>query len=421
MLMPFPMRVALAFALLSTASHDLAPSAARGDSWAAPSEQVARSGNRKFKAVSQPSKNGAAMLTVYAVRPGGEAMLWQTRLSNEHSPVELLVTDDGRHVITLDNWHGLGKGDDALAFYSSRGQVKRYSLTQALGMSQAEVFRSGVSISVSSIHWRSGSISFLDSTGDNAASAWCIWLSWCDRWYAWNAATGDCVRPDPEREAAWQARAREWALAQENVDAGDVETAVKFLGKLAKPEDRPWMERRLAATDFHAFSSSREGDPTVFGASSTVREAADKVLADWAKRSPAEGEPYVYLGVVTADVRLPAAPVKSPDARLFVYLFPESVTPDGATPANAAARVEVQYRYVGENWTRIGQTIPVRFQCLTPGRYWLKAIDDVAEPFARETPPAEAGAGDGQSANRELFDVIAGSTTVASGLNVMKQ
>ena len=40
--------------------------------------------------------------------------LWAIPLVNEVSPVDALVSDKDDYVITFDNWHSVGYGDDAV-------------------------------------------------------------------------------------------------------------------------------------------------------------------------------------------------------------------------------------------------------------------------------------------------------------------
>lgn len=44
--------------------------------------------------------------------------LWKIQLDNEVSPVSALVSNDGNYVITFDNWHGVGYGDNVVAIYN---------------------------------------------------------------------------------------------------------------------------------------------------------------------------------------------------------------------------------------------------------------------------------------------------------------
>ena len=108
------------------------------DQWMAPRGFERRSANGEFVARVTPSnqeerrKAGEAVRRAECVvsKAGAAAgeVLWKVVLSNEVSPTDVMVSDDGRYVVTFDNWYGAGKGQDVLAFYDAAGQRKKYSL-----------------------------------------------------------------------------------------------------------------------------------------------------------------------------------------------------------------------------------------------------------------------------------------------------
>lgn len=56
--------------------------------------------------------------------------LWESRLSNDVAPVNALVSDSGEYVVTFDNWHSVGYGDDVVVIYGQGGKiVKKMSLS----------------------------------------------------------------------------------------------------------------------------------------------------------------------------------------------------------------------------------------------------------------------------------------------------
>ncbi|MGB7070500.1 MAG: energy transducer TonB [Pyrinomonadaceae bacterium] len=77
--------------------------------------------------------------------------LWNVRLDNEVSPVSALISDNGDYVITFDNWHGVGYGDNVVAIYN--GQTG--TLIKKLGLSdfltESDIYN--LPASTSSIHW----------------------------------------------------------------------------------------------------------------------------------------------------------------------------------------------------------------------------------------------------------------------------
>lgn len=81
---------------------------------------------------------------------GGYEMVWEVRLANDVSPVDALVSDKGEYVVTFDNWHSIGYGDDVVVIYGPGGKLIRK-------MSLADIFPKDSLVrlprSVSSIYW----------------------------------------------------------------------------------------------------------------------------------------------------------------------------------------------------------------------------------------------------------------------------
>lgn len=77
-------------------------------------------------------------------------------LLNEVAPVTVLVSSKG-DVVTFDNWHSVGYGDDVVVIYRNDGTiVKQYSLEELLSKQTVE----NLPHSVSSIWW--GGAHYLD-------------------------------------------------------------------------------------------------------------------------------------------------------------------------------------------------------------------------------------------------------------------
>ena len=100
------------------------------DTWEAARTREYRSANEKYIARIVPARRDEpGTVTVFNA---DRQQLWSAKLSNSKSPVLARVSDDGRFVVTLDNWHSVGYGPDVLAFYDQRGQIKKYTLEAAL-------------------------------------------------------------------------------------------------------------------------------------------------------------------------------------------------------------------------------------------------------------------------------------------------
>lgn len=76
--------------------------------------------------------------------------VWRRALLNDVAPVSSIVADDGRHVVTFDNWHAMGLGDDVIVIYGPGGDVVRQFALADL-MSEAQV--KALPRTVSSIWW----------------------------------------------------------------------------------------------------------------------------------------------------------------------------------------------------------------------------------------------------------------------------
>jgi hypothetical protein len=76
--------------------------------------------------------------------------VWKITLVNDVSPTGAMVTDDGKYVITFNNWHQVGYGPDTVVIYSSSGKlIKQFALRDFL----AEEEYNRLPRSVSSIWW----------------------------------------------------------------------------------------------------------------------------------------------------------------------------------------------------------------------------------------------------------------------------
>lgn len=58
-------------------------------------------------------------------KAGQWVKVWEKPLVNEVSPVSALVANGGKYVVTFDNWHSVGHGDDAIVIYGGTGSLVR--------------------------------------------------------------------------------------------------------------------------------------------------------------------------------------------------------------------------------------------------------------------------------------------------------
>lgn len=158
------------FILWSVASSCMA------DSWALPAEATFYSENKRF-AVTIVPKQLAGQLEYFEDKVQGQPdagaaegvpdnwpraffcavdrndklnLITAFKLVNEVAPVTALVSDDGQYLVTFDNWHSVGYGNDAIVIYRADGSlIRSLSIEDVLTTKDIAVLPR----SVSSIHW----------------------------------------------------------------------------------------------------------------------------------------------------------------------------------------------------------------------------------------------------------------------------
>lgn len=105
-------------------------------------------------------KDNQARGAFYARRSDGSySKKVEFALVNEVSPVSAVVSGRGDYVVTFDNWHSVGYGDDVVVIYRSNGSlIKKFGLEDILTSGDVETLPR----SVSSIWW--GGEHYLDET-----------------------------------------------------------------------------------------------------------------------------------------------------------------------------------------------------------------------------------------------------------------
>ncbi|OON70715.1 hypothetical protein [Hymenobacter sp. CRA2] len=87
---------------------------------------------------------------LYRRTANGPQLLWQESLINRIAPVTALVSNDGRYVVTFDNWSSMGYGVDVMVVYDGQGHLlRRYNLEQLSPFPINQYMRS-----ISSMWWR---------------------------------------------------------------------------------------------------------------------------------------------------------------------------------------------------------------------------------------------------------------------------
>lgn len=147
---------------------------ARADSWAMPKIETTPSANGQFrftvtpaplsnqlayfreevaaersdKPVERPAPLG---LLEHRNAEGKWEPVWAGPLANPVAPVTVLVADDGRHVVTFDNWGSVGHGEHVIVIYGPDGAlVRSLSLTDLV----PQKYKDSLPHSISSLRWR---------------------------------------------------------------------------------------------------------------------------------------------------------------------------------------------------------------------------------------------------------------------------
>jgi hypothetical protein len=109
---------------------------------------------------------------LYKIDDMDTVRIWERKLINEIAPAHVIVANDGKSIITFDNWSSNGYGVNVMVSYDECGKlVKRYSLEDISPFPINDYL-----ITMSSIHWRSEEkyidkqrveIIFSDKVGNN--------------------------------------------------------------------------------------------------------------------------------------------------------------------------------------------------------------------------------------------------------------
>jgi hypothetical protein len=316
--------------------------AAVADSWAPPSESWTFSQNGKFLAHDIPgNKSSSPLAIVLSISNQRTNEMWRTRLVNDVSPSQIFLSDDGNSVVTLDNWGGIGYGDDVVAIYGPKGLLAKYSLEQfapppkgnsnSLDFVSRDGYGGLFSHSTSSRHWRENSIQFFYS--DKNEELFCLWLDWDNRWVAWRLDTGSIIKVVAELARRLNTEGRRRSLIDSQSPHASA-AAMNFLGRTRMKQDRSIIEAWLHDTKFFSgsltISSSRATEfYFAFTSRSDKRETADKILSRWDGLDSdvtelGSREDYRFLGTLKCSVTLPVSPQRK-EGVIRLYLIPFAV------------------------------------------------------------------------------------------------
>lgn len=175
----FPARTAVRGSFLRwiyLATLGLVSSAAVADEWMPPSKEIYISSDGTARLTVSPrdlesalayfrdkvahrepagapagSTAHSASATLERKAAGQWEKAWTKPLENEVAPVSVVVANQGNGFATLDDWHGLGYGPNAVVIYAPTGAlIRRFALNDLF----PNWFIDALPHSTSSIHWR---------------------------------------------------------------------------------------------------------------------------------------------------------------------------------------------------------------------------------------------------------------------------
>jgi hypothetical protein len=95
---------------------------------------------------------------LYKIEKKDTVEVWNKQLINRVMPAFAIVADDGRSIVTFDNWGSIGYGLEAMVTYDEKGGlIRRYQLEEFSPFPINDYF-----ISISSLWWRCGA-KYLDN------------------------------------------------------------------------------------------------------------------------------------------------------------------------------------------------------------------------------------------------------------------
>ena len=110
------------------------------------------SGKRKKRFSPQDTTIVPSHAMMYKRTAHSDSLMWKEKLINQIAPVSALVSSDGKHFVTFDNWHSMGYGVDVLAVYDEKGMLIRRHMLEDISPFPINTYQR----TISSIWWRCG-------------------------------------------------------------------------------------------------------------------------------------------------------------------------------------------------------------------------------------------------------------------------
>ena len=141
----------------------------KADSWAAPSDSTHQSDNGQFQfSVTIGDILSRKKPTGTLRRKTGEhwEVVWTNRLVNQVKPIQVIVTDSGRYVVTFDEYHAVG--NNPVVIYGENGRLIANLTLEELKLAN----HPKISRSVSSYWWNEKAIMLFGPPAKPGGEPW---------------------------------------------------------------------------------------------------------------------------------------------------------------------------------------------------------------------------------------------------------
>ena len=154
------------FSVPSVFLFSLATTELRADSWHLPKQTEYESPNRRHVLRITPDEKwpdriGWCLGELYGIEGTKRTLVWKRYLVNNQAPVNALVADSGKYVVTFDEWHHVGTLP--VVIYGWRGELVKVHSLESLGIELYRVVEGEefiIPISVSSVWWQKDALMF---------------------------------------------------------------------------------------------------------------------------------------------------------------------------------------------------------------------------------------------------------------------
>ncbi|MHC4445691.1 MAG: hypothetical protein ACYTF1_18365 [Planctomycetota bacterium] len=224
-----------------------------------------------------PTQPGFCKADLLRTKDGKQDLVWSRYLINNHAPVRVYVTNSGRYVVTMDEWHEVGTFP--VVVYGVNGSLVHVHNLESLGLREDLLH---IKMTVSSTWWNENALVFFGPEEEILV----IRLHW-GRLLLIDLHTGRLLEKNDwminkpkmlDRFIAQESKKRVLSLLRSG-DPEDRETGAIHAGQLGIQEAQPLLRELVAYDD--AYYSEFSGIGVLLGKGRRVYyvcEAAEKAL-----------------------------------------------------------------------------------------------------------------------------------------------